>query len=132
MSIREAQFVLFVRDQNQSTEFYSQVLSATPTLNVPGMTQFELPGGSLLGLMPENGISRLLGEPLPDPSTASGIPRSELYLVVSDANTYLQRALTRGAIALSAVQARDWGHAVGYCLDPDGHVLAFADDPVAQ
>lgn len=128
MNMKEVHFIFYVQDQNRSTDFYAHVLSAAPLLNVPGMSQFGLPGGALLGLMPESGIRRLIGEPLPDPSSASGIPRSELYLVVSDANTYLQRALDNGATLLSTVQQRDWGHSVGYCLDPDGHALAFADD----
>jgi len=28
---------------------------------------------------------------------------------------------------LSASSVRDWGHTVSYCLDQDGHVLAFAE-----
>jgi len=31
-----------------------------------------------------------------------------------------------GAAELSPVLPRDWGDGVGYCLDPEGHVLAFA------
>jgi len=28
------------------------------------------------------------------------------------------------------VESRDWGDRAGYCLDPDGHVLAFAEPDV--
>ena len=91
------------------------------------MTEFELPGGSVLGLMPVAGVRRLLGGTIPDPDAAAGIPRSELYLVVDDAPVYHQRALTAGARELSRVMRRDWGHDAGYTLDPDGHVLAFAN-----
>ena len=119
-------FILFVADQQRSIDFYAAVLNAAPCLNVPGMTEFELPGGSILGLMPEKGIKRLLGEPMPDPSAARGIPRSEIYLLVDNATHYLDRALRSGATALSPVAARDWGDQAGYCLDPDGHLLAFA------
>jgi uncharacterized protein len=90
------------------------------------MTEFELPGGSVLGLMPIAGIRRLLGAAFPDPATAIGTPRSELYLLVDDARISHQRALAAGARELSPVIRRDWDHAVGYSLDPDGHVLAFA------
>ena len=45
-----------------------------------------LPGGGVLGLMPEQGIRNLLGASLPDPSAASGIPRAELYLVLTEPN----------------------------------------------
>ena len=96
----------------------------------PGMTEFALPGGSILGLMPESGIKRLLGSVLPDPATASGVPRSELYLVVQDPASYHKRALEAGALELSPLLPRDWGHDAAYCLDPDSHVLAFAKPSV--
>jgi len=92
------------------------------------MTEFEMPGGAVLGLMPISGIKRLLGPALPDPSGAEGIPRTELYLVVEDAVEYQDRALAAGARKLSSVLPRDWGHAVGYVLDLEGHVIAFAHE----
>ncbi len=118
-----AHFILFVRDQAISTAFYRRVLALAPTLDVPGMTEFALPGGAVLGLMPERGVVRLLSR---DPSAANGAPRAELYLVVDEPGIYLARALAAGAQELSALAERDWGHRVGYVSDPDGHVLAFA------
>ncbi len=94
------------------------------------MTQFRLSGGSLLGLMPESGIKRVLGESLPDPSVASGVPRSELYLIVENPEVNHSRALAAGAIELSPLTVRDWGDIAAYSLDPDGHVLAFATQGV--
>lgn len=95
------------------------------------MTEFALPGGAVLGLMPEAGIRRLLGDVLPDPVAARGVPRAELYLVVTDPAPYHARALAAGARELSGLARRDWGHWAAYSLDPDGHVIAFAaaDDP---
>lgn len=121
-----AHFILYVPDQARSAAFYAKVLGHAPRLDVPGMTEFELREGAILGLMPSAGIKRLLGDAIPDPDSAAGIPRAELYLVVDDATVLFQRALGAGARALSAVVARDWGHDAGYALDPDGHVLAFA------
>lgn len=125
--LRRVHFILYVTDQARSTAFYSEALESTPTLDVPGMTELSLPGGSILGLMPRAGIKRLLGDLLPDPRAADGIPRSELYLIVDNPERYLRRALEAGARSLSGVEPRSWGHRAGYCLDPDGHVLAFAD-----
>ncbi len=119
-------FILFVEDQKRSTSFYSAVLSIEPRLCVPGMTEYALPGGGVLGLMPEAGIRKLLGPELPDPSKAQGIPRSELYLLVEKAEEHHSRSLACGARELSPMQSRGWGHVAGYSLDPDGHVLAFA------
>ncbi len=119
-------FILYVPDQKASTRFYSRTLDLKPRLDVPGMTEFDLPGGAVLGLMPESGIKRLLGDVLPDPPFGTGPPRSELYLLVDQAADYFCRALSEGARQLSPILPRDWGHDAGYVLDPDGHVLGFA------
>ena len=119
-------FILYVRDQERSTQFYSTVLGQKPRLHVPGMTEFSLSETCILGLMPEAGIKRLLGEKLPDPVSASGIPRSEIYLRVEDPDSYHQRSLEAGANELSPLEKRSWGDVVAYSLDLDGHVLAFA------
>lgn len=118
-------FVLYVADQARSRNFYAKALARDPELDVPGMTEFALEDGAALGLMPEQGISALL-ERLPDPASAHGIPRCELYLVVEDPARAHARALDAGGRELSPLAPRDWGHSVSYCADPDGHVLAFA------
>ena len=119
-------FILFVRDQELSAAFYKSALGSTPVLDVPGMTEFSLYGSAGLGLMPETGIRRLLGPGLPDPATAHGTPRSELYLVVDDPAACHARALAAGATELSPLAERPWGDLAAYCLDPDGHIVAFA------
>lgn len=85
--------ILYVKDQAKSTAFYAHVLDCQPTLDVPGMTEFNLGENCILGLMPVAGIRRLLGESLPDPEQAAGIPRAEVYLLVDDPVAYHQRAL---------------------------------------
>jgi catechol 2,3-dioxygenase-like lactoylglutathione lyase family enzyme len=119
-------FILYVADQARSAAFYRSALACEPRLNVPGMTEFDLPGGAVLGLMPEAGIRRLLGALLPDPADARGIPRAELYLLVQEPDSFHQRAVASGSTELSPLLPRDWGHWAAYSLDPDGHVLAFA------
>jgi len=118
--------ILYVADQRAATTFYRSVMAAEPTLDVPGMTTFALPGGASLGLMPEEGIRRLLGGALPDPAEANGIPRAELYLSLENPGAWHQRALDAGATELSPLEKRAWGDHAAYSLDPDGHVLAFA------
>jgi len=125
--VKRALFILYVADQKRSRAFYGSVLNVEPTLDAPGMTEFPLTDGGFLGLMPEKGITRLLKGAIPDPATASGIPRSELYLLVGDAADYHQRALRAGGKELSPLLERDWGHVAGYVLDSDGHVVAFAE-----
>lgn len=120
--------ILYVADQARSASFYAAVLQIAPRLNVPGMTEFALPGGAVLGLMPEAAIERLLGPALPKPSGARGVPRAELYLVVAQPASFHARAVAAGAVELSPLRARSWGHMAAYSLDPDGHVLAFASE----
>lgn len=124
-----AHLIFYVKDQQASTEFLSYVLNSEPSLNVPGMSEFRLSDTCVLGVMPESGIKRLLQDKIPDPSGCNGIPRAELYLVVDNAQTYLTRAIHRGAVELSAVSLRDWGDKVGYCMEENGHIIAFAETP---
>jgi catechol 2,3-dioxygenase-like lactoylglutathione lyase family enzyme len=126
MTAMRSYFILYVADQERSTAFYKAVLASEPLLHVPGMTEFTLPSGAILGLVPERRIKALLGPALPDPAAAHGIPRAELYLLLEAPEALHERALRSGAHELSAMAARDWGHTVAYSLDPDGHVIAFA------
>jgi uncharacterized glyoxalase superfamily protein PhnB len=125
--LMRAHFILYVKNQQSSTKFYSTVLNAEPTLNVPGMTEFTLNSETILGIMPESGIVRLLGSSLPDPTRGNGIPRAEIYLKVNGPQIYHERALLEGAKELSKLSERDWGDRVAYSIDSDGHVLAFAE-----
>lgn len=120
-----AHLILYVRDQERARAFYEAALGFAPRLHVPGMTEFELAGGAVLGLMSEAGIRRLLPA-LPDPVQARGAPRAETYLIVPEPAVCLARAVAAGATEVSPVLPRDWGDHAGYCIDPDGHVLAFA------
>jgi len=126
-SISKCHYILYVKDQTRSTAFYTKVLGCSPCLDVPGMTEFTLSENCILGLMPEAGIKRLLGEKLPDPETVTGIPRCELYLYVNHPIAYHQRAVEAGAIELSGLEKQGWGDYAAYSIDPDGHVLAFAE-----
>lgn len=124
--IKQNMTILYVSDQEVAKQFYQTVLDMEPILHVPGMTEFKLLDNSFLGLMPLSGINKLLGSqyfPVPAQST----PRAELYLLTNQAEPYLARALSCGAQEILPLEMRDWGDRVGYCLDPDGHVLAFAE-----
>jgi predicted enzyme related to lactoylglutathione lyase len=122
--IVKTHFILYVHDQEASSAFYARVLNDRPTLQVPGMTEFEIGVCTVMGLMPERGIARLLG--LSVEPASQGAARGEVYLVVADPDAYHQRALAAGARELSALAPRSWGDLVAYSLDPNGYVLAFA------
>ncbi len=125
--MKEIEFILYVADQKRSKEFYEQLLQIKPSLDVPGMTEFFLSENVKLGLMPEDGISKIISDRLPHPSNANGVPRCELYLKVKNAEQYLKRGLELGGKEISKFQIRDWGDSVGYISDLDGHIIAFAE-----
>ena len=122
--VSKINFILYVRDQDASRAFYENVLGQQPTLHVPGMTEFTLRIDTIIGLMPERGIARLVG--LDIEALTHGSIRGEIYLMVTSPEVYHQRALAAGAKELSPLALRDWGDRVAYSLDPDGYVIAFA------
>lgn len=128
MTITSTEFILYVADQARSTAFYRLLLAREPVLNVPGMTEFELAPGVKLGLMPEQGIARIICGPMPHPSVAQGVPRCELYLLVADIEQAMRAADRARAVLVNTPADRDWGHRVAYYADPDGHVIAVAEE----
>lgn len=124
--INNVHLIFYVKEQNRSTSFYQHVLDLEPHLNVPGMSEFELCNGTVLGLMPGSGIKKLLGEKIEELTWLNETPSAELYLLVNEPQKYFDRALKYGAKELSGLQPRDWGDQAAYCSDPDGYILAFA------
>jgi len=120
--------ILYVKDQKRSRDFYQNLLGKEPVLDVPGMTEFQLTDFTKLGLMPEEGIAKILSSNLKHPSSGNGIPRCELYLMTGDPESALDIALIAGAVLISRVKIRDWVHKAGYVSDPDGHIIAFANE----
>lgn len=122
-----AHTILFVADQARSTEFYSRVLDREPDLNVPGMTEFRVAPGAVLGLMPRTSAKRLFANKVTIAGEGEVSKSAEFYLLVDDAAAYFQRAIEAGSREISPLTLHDWGHRAGYCLDPDGHIIAFAE-----
>ena len=119
--------ILFVADQEKSTAFYEGLFQISSRLNVPGMTEISLSERHILGLMPAKGIKRLLGQKIAEPQFIPIMPKAELYLRLKNPEEFFTRALKLGAIELSPMQPRDWGHRAAYVFDLDSHVLAFSD-----
>lgn len=124
--IRLTEIILYVSDQEKSKTFYASLLRTEPTLHVPGMTEFILGENCKLGLMPNNGIAKILGDKTPHPQTGNGIPRCELYWYVDDLVTAYENALRCGATLISGIEKRSWGDTACYFADADGHIIAFA------
>lgn len=125
--IKLAQTILFVDNQERSRLFYEKIFRQAPDLNVPGMTEFNLSDHCKLGLMPNNGIARILANQIPHPQDGNGIPRCELYLYVEDIQLEFENAINCGARLISPIFERNWGDRACYFADPDGHIIAFAE-----
>lgn len=129
MSISEnksVMIILYVSNQEYSKVFYKNLFKIEPTLDVEGMTEFHLTNNVILGLMPEEGIMRILDNKIPNPKEAKGVPRSEIYVFVDNPDEYYLRAVMAGGTGISKTELRNWGDYVAYCSDIDGHILAFA------
>src|SRR5690606_36875563 len=120
--------ILYVNDQQLSTEFYTKLFRQNPELNVPGMTEFRLANNFKLGLMPNKGIAKILADKTPHPDKANRIPPCELYLYVENNELENINAIDTGAQLISDSEERTWGDTACYFSDPDGHIIAFAEE----
>lgn len=120
-------FIIYVADQKRSRDFYEKVLGKAPRLDAPGMTEFDVAEGASLGIMPEAGISRILGGRTKNPASGSGIPRCEVYFRLHGSDAYFSRFCEAGGKTVSEFERRSWGERVAYGSDPDGHIVAFAE-----
>lgn len=119
--------ILYVNDQQSSTDFYTKLFRQNPNLNVPGMTEFRLAENCKLGLMPNKGIAKILSDKAPHPDQGNGIPRCELYFYVENIELEFENATKIGAKLISEIKDQDWGDKVCYFSDIDGHIIAFAE-----
>lgn len=130
MQSQSVYVVFYVASQERSARYYGAVFQCDPAVDKPGITEFLVRDDTYLALLTFDGAVKLHGERFP--RTASGAiepstrPNAELYLVVDDPAAYHQRALAAGAIELSSMQLRGWGHRAAYSMDPDGNVIGFA------
>lgn len=130
INISEFEVILYVHDPILSKQFYESLLKSKPVLDVPGMTEFQISPTCKLGLMPNDGIAKVLQPHLPHPHLGTGIPRCELYFYVDDIENEYQNIAALGINIISELSDRDWGDRVFYFSDPDGHVIAFAQKNV--
>lgn len=124
--IHQTLIILYVESQQLSTAFYEGIFRQKANLKVPGMTEFLISDTCKIGLMPNNGIAKILGNSTPHPQTGMGIPRCELYLYVKNLPEEYDNALKNGAKLVSPISERSWNDTACYFSDPDGHIIAFA------
>ncbi len=126
LELKRLHTILYVQDQDLSTQFYQKLLQKNANLYVPGMTEFQLHDFFTLGLMPRSGIAKLLDWAIEPRSESREEAQCELYLLVENVHSAFQHACDCGAKLLNPCLPRDWGDEVCYFADPDGHIIAFA------
>lgn len=124
--ITHMETILYVSNQEASHLFYTKLFRTEASLHVPGMTEFTISPTVKIGLMPNQGIAKILTPITQHPNKGNGIPRCELYLRVNDILLEFDNAMLIGATLVSPILDRDWGDKVCYFADPDGHIIAFA------
>lgn len=126
MKISQAEIILYVANQEKSKLFYQTLFDKKPDLDVPGMTEFCINDFLKLGLMPNDGIAKIITPLMPHPNLGKGIPRCELYLLTDDLENHFEKMLHFGATLVSPISERNWGDVAGYFADEDGHIIALA------
>lgn len=126
------EIIIYVEDQNISKDFYKNILEINPSLDVPGMTEFEINPGCILGLMPYKNIKVLIPQAFNNTINDEHIPTCELYIITDEIDRKIELAIENGAKLLSPLAIRNWGHEVVYFSDPDNHVIAFAKIPTKE
>lgn len=118
--------IIYVENQEKAREFYKKVLAMEPLMDVPGMTEFELGENVLLGIMPDEGIARILEGKVKNLGKSAAVPKCELYLPVDDPDEYYHRLIKAGGTGIVEGKARPWGDYTAYGMDLDGNLLAFS------
>jgi predicted enzyme related to lactoylglutathione lyase len=103
-------------DLDEAKAWYSRVLGVAPYFDEPFYVGFNV-GGYELGLHPE-------------PSTTHGAVGGVIaYWGITNAEASLERLLSLGATARSAVQEVGGGIKVATVLDPFGNIFGIIENP---
>lgn len=117
--------LLVVSDYRRSLTFYTEVLGATVTQEMPGSLAFlEFAGGQLL-------LSVAGGPTLDKPTVTFAPPKdpqtvhSEITIRVPDCQAAYQTLLERGAVFLTPPVVYPW-EIRAFFRDPDGHLIEIS------
>ena len=131
MTARLGSIILAVDDVAGSVGFYRRAFDWPQTVETPVYAEFELPEGLALGLYERQAFGRNTLE-VPVAVPPEGLAGVELYLIVDDLPSAVDRLREAGARLLSGPSLRDWGEEVAYLADPAGHVVALAHRPLSE
>jgi lactoylglutathione lyase len=114
--------ILYVDDLERSVAFYRDIVGLPFKLFGDGYAEFAT-GGTKFGLYERARLPDLIG--------ADALPSSrcgEVAFLVEDVDAEAERLRETSATILSGPVDRAWGHRTVHALDPDGHVVEFAQE----
>jgi len=114
--------ILYVGDLERSIVFYRDVVGLALKLSGSGYAEF-VTEGTKFGLYERSGLPELIGRV----AGADG-PSGEVAFLVEDVDAEAERIRGASATILSGPVDRPWGHRTLHVLDPDGHVVEFAQE----
>ena len=112
--------ILYVRDLEASIAFYRDIVGLPFKFRQSTYAEFATEG-TKFALFEESAVPDLIGRPVTE-----GGPSGEVAFVVNDVDAEARRLSAAGVEILSPPVDRPWGHRTLYVLDPDGHVVEFA------
>ncbi len=120
-------FIIYVDDIDKTKMFYELLFDINPEIDESGMCELELPNGAVLGIMPNSSLEKLFGAEYKVNDKKNSSPKFEFYFQIDNAEALHKKALQLGALELRKFTKMDWGDNVAYCVNHDGHILAFAE-----
>lgn len=114
--------ILYVRDLDASIAFYRDVVGLPFKFKQANYAEFATEG-TKFALFERSSVPDLIGRPVSD-----GGPSGEVAFVVDDVDAEATRLAAAGVRILSRPVDRPWGHRTLYFLDPDEHVVEFAQE----
>ncbi|MCA8940628.1 MAG: VOC family protein [Planctomycetes bacterium] len=120
--------ILACNDVEAMCAFYRRVLGWRQVVDEEVFKQLRSDFGMDLGLYSRAGYASNIGGRTPQALAASALSSTELYFIVEDLTAACALANQAGAELLAEATAKPWGDSVTYYRDPEGNVLALAQN----
>ncbi len=115
--------ILFVDDLDSSVPFYRDVVGLDFRFSDNGYAEFRT-GAAKFGLLERDRLPELIGRT----ARRRGDPAGEVLFLVDDVDAEARRLRAAGVEILTGPADRPWGHRTLHALDPEGHVVEFAQE----
>ena|SRR5688572_13556565 len=119
--------ILYVADVAASLDFYERALGQRRRFVHESGQYAELATGDTALALAAHELAAANVPGIYPPEERSGAaPAFEVCFVTDDVQRAFDRAITEGAVAVTAPQTKPWGQDVAYVRDPDGNLVELA------